>query len=279
MKVLVTGANGYMGYGILPILLEMGFDIIATDLKIDKKFKNIKYIESDIFTIENPFDFYDQPDVLLHLAWRDGFVHSSNAHIDDLPKHYHFIESLIKSQIHKIVILGSMHEIGYHEGSINENTVTRPLSLYGIAKNCLREAVISLIEKSNTKLQWIRGYYIVSNSERGNSIFSKIIQSERDGRKKFPFTTGINQYDFLDYKDFCFQVSSVVKNDEVLGIINCCSGYPESLGSRIERFIKEHRLKISLDYGVYPDREYDSLAVWGDNTKIKKILQENNDQS
>ena len=40
----------------------------------------------------------------------------------------------------------------------------------------------------------------------------------------------------------------------------------------IERFIADHGLNITLDYGKYPDRPYDSPGVWGDATKIDKVL-------
>ena len=35
-------------------------------------------------------------------------------------------------------------------------------------------------------------------------------------------------------------------------------------------FIKENGYKIKLDYGAFPDRPYDSKAVWGNDMKIKK---------
>ena len=36
--------------------------------------------------------------------------------------------------------------------------------------------------------------------------------------------------------------------------------------------IKENNLDIKLEYGAFPDRPYDSPGVWGDATKIQKIL-------
>ena len=34
---------------------------------------------------------------------------------------------------------------------------------------------------------------------------------------------------------------------------------------------------MKLNYGAFPDRPYDSLAVWGDNSKIQTILNQNKD--
>lgn len=53
------------------------------------------------------------------------------------------------------------------------------------------------------------------------------------------------------------------------GIINICSGRPEKLSDRVERFIKENQYNIHLEYGAFPDRTYDSKAVWGNNKKIQ----------
>ena len=86
---------------------------------------------------------------------------------------------------------------------------------------------------------------------------------------------GQNQFDFIDYEDFCKQVAAAVSQDEINGIINICSGIPEKLADRVERFIKENGYGIKLKYGAFPDRPYDSKAVWGDNNKIRKIMQNN----
>ena len=48
---------------------------------------------------------------------------------------------------------------------------------------------------------------------------------------------GQNQFDFIDYDDFCEQVARVIEQDDVLGVINICSGHPEKLADRVERFI------------------------------------------
>lgn len=275
MKILVTGANGYIGSGVVQCLLDLKQDVIATDISITEFDKRAKIITGNIFDLEDPYTYFDKPDVVLHLAWRDGFIHNSHNHLNDLPKHYNFLEKMINSGVAKIVVLGSMHEVGFWEGRITESTPCKPLSLYGIAKNALRDSLSLLTKQKNIKFQWIRGFYIVGNSDKGSSIFSKITNAVKENKKEFPFTSGVNQYDFLDYDVFCNQVANVVINNSILGIVNCCSGKPESLASRVERFIRENNYDISLKYGAFPDRVYDSLAIWGDNTKINAIIDEN----
>ncbi len=272
MNILVTGANGFLGQGIVDYIIESGHSVIAADFCIDNVSNRAKRIACDLFCIDNPYIFFKKPDVLLHLAWRDGFIHYSNSHIDDLPKHYEFVKKFCEAGIKKIAVMGSMHEIGFFEGSIKEDTPCNPVTPYGISKNALRELTEVLCKQNGVIFQWLRGYYIVGNSKYGSSIFSKITEASEEGKKEFPFTQGLNQFDFIDYEDFCEQVVCTVVQDNIDGIINICSGRPEKLADRVERFIKENKYNIKLLYGAFPDRPYDSKAVWGDDSKIQKIM-------
>ena len=271
MKVLVTGANGYLGKGVVKTLLEDGIDVVATDFKDELIDKRAVVIKADLFNVNNPYEFFDKPDIVLHMAWRDGFVHNSVNHINDLPKHYEFLCKMIDAGIRQVSCLGSMHEIGFYEGSINDGTPCNPQSIYGISKNALRQLLELKCKENQCIFQWLRGYYIVGNTEDGSSIFSKIVQASHKGQKLFPFTKGLNQFDFLDYDVFCRYIADCVQQDEINGIINICSGQPMSLADRVEQFIKENNFEIQLEYGKFPDRPYDSKAIWGDDFKIRMI--------
>ena len=279
MKVLVTGANGYIGQGVLKELLKMNVEIIAADVIFEQRLPNIHYVTKSIFDEEDPFDAFGRPDVLLHLAWRDGFRHFSDSHIEDIPKHFFFLRKMIDSGVKQVCCMGSMHEIGFYEGCIDENTPTKPISYYGIGKNSLRQILELLVSEKSVVFQWIRGFYIVGNTERGCSIFSRITEAEKRGDSSFPFTSGTNQYDFIEYELFCKEVVAVIMQKEVTGIINCCSGIPERLGNRVEKFLKDNNYQIKLAYGTFPDRPYDSKAVWGSTSKIERIMDRYDDGS
>lgn len=118
MKILVTGANGYLGQGVVKALLDNGHSVVAADFKTTYVDERAEKIDCDLFSVEDPYTYFGKPDVLLHLAWRDGFVHYSENHIADLPKHYHFLKQMVDAGIAKISVMGTMHEIGFFEGSI-----------------------------------------------------------------------------------------------------------------------------------------------------------------
>ena len=157
MKILITGANGYLGQGVVRHVLDLGYEVVATDFTTENIDDRAEKMACDLFAIEDPYNYFKKPDVLLHLAWRDGFVHYSDAHINDLPKHYEFIKKFTQSDIKKIVGMGSMHEIGFFEGSINEDTQCNPVTPYGISKNalCIYVHILNLtgFDLRNSKIQ------------------------------------------------------------------------------------------------------------------------------
>ena len=221
--VLVTGAGGYIGRHVVTALLERGLDVKALDLRLDGVDERAERLSLDLFS--GDADIYDQmgrPDVVLHMAWRDGFKHASSAHMDDLAKHVNLIENLYAGGLKQLAVMGTMHEVGYWEGAIDESSPCNPASLYGIAKNALRETTFLSAKTHDAVAQWIRAYYIVGDDKFGNSI--------------------------------------------------ACTGEPMSLAERVEAYIRDNNLDITLEYGAFPDRPYDSPGVWGDPTKIRRIL-------
>ena len=271
--VLVTGAGGYIGRHVVTALLERGLDVKALDLRLDGVDERAERLSLDLFS--GDADIYDQmghPDVVLHMAWRDGFKHASSAHMDDLAKHVNLIENLYAGGLKQLAVMGTMHEVGYWEGAIDENSPCNPASLYGISKNALRQITSLLTTKHGATMQWLRGYYIVGDDAHGSSIFSKLLAAAQEGKKTFPFTTGKNLYDFISIQGLAYQIAAAVSQDDINGIINICSGEPMSLADRVEAYIRENDLDITLEYGAFPDRPYDSPGVWGDATKIRQIL-------
>lgn len=274
MRYLVTGANGYIGSHIVKLLLNHGHEVYAADVNYQNVDQRAVCLETNIFSgDEDIFEKLMKPDVCIHLAWRNGFVHNSDTHILDLPNHFTFVKNMLNGGCKHMVVMGSMHEVGYWEGAIDEHTPTNPKSLYGIAKNTLRQICLELAAgKEDVCLQWIRGFYILGDDLKNNSVFSKLLKAGMEGKEKFPFTSGKNQYDFIKVDKLSEQIVAVAEQTEIAGVINCCTGKPHSLAEEAEEFIKEHKLNIELEYGAFPDRAYDSPGVWGNPDKINKIL-------
>ena len=273
MKIAITGANGYIGRHVVNAALAAGHEVYA----IDFNFKNVpneaKRIELNIF--DHQKDIYkemNEPDVLIHLAWRDGFIHNSEQHMKNLSDHVTFVRNFVKHGGKNVAVMGSMHEIGYHEGAIDESTPCNPLSQYGVAKNAMRQSLLLATSELDFNLYWLRAYYIFGDDRVGSSIFAKLTLAADEGKKTFPFTTGKNKFDFISVQELGEMIVAASTQSKITGVINVSTGQPESLADQIEWYIKDHNWDIKLEYGAFPDRPYDSPGVWGDATKIERIM-------
>lgn len=249
MKVVVTGAGGYMGRYVVRELLARGHEVTAVDLHYKEVDSRAAYSDVKIFSGDK--DICAQlgnPDVCIHLAWQDGFIHNSTKHMENLSSHFLFLKNMIEGGCKKIAVMGTMHEVGFWEGCVTADTPCRPLSQYGVAKNALRQALLLLGEKEGADIFWLRAFYILGDDSRNSSIFTKLLEAEEIGKKEFPFTTGENQYDFISIKELARQIVAASTQTEYTGIINVCSGKPVSLKDKVNEFIAEKGLHITLKY-------------------------------
>ena len=271
--ILVTGANGYIGQKVVKQLLDLGLNVFAADLVVDGIDPRADRLQANLFeNSEEIIKRVDQIDTCLHLAWRNGFNHFALSHIDDLPGHFRFISSLLEAGLKHIAVQGTMHEVGYWEGRIDENTPTNPISYYGVAKNALRQLTSLMAKKNEATFQWLRAYYILGDDKRNHSIFTKILEAEERGDTTFPVTSGKNAFDFIEVDELASQIALSISQSDVTGIINTCTGKATTLREKVEEFIATRGLKIKPQFGAFPDRPYDSPIVYGDNTKIQKII-------
>ncbi len=274
-SVVVTGAAGYIGTHVVRAVADLGFEPVAVvrrrgQVALDER---ARVVQADVLSPD--FDVTTVVDAttssFVHLAWQDGFVHNAPSHMTNLSAHFQLLSAAADAGVPRIAALGTMHEVGYWEGAITADTPTNPRSLYGIAKDALRRsAQVALAER--VEFAWLRCFYIYGDDRRNNSIFARLLEAVDAGRPTMPFTSGKNRFDFIHVDDLAHQIAVASVTAGVTGVINCATGAPVSLAERVEAFIVENKLPIRLEYGAFPDRPYDSPAVWGDAKRIQQIL-------
>ena len=73
MKVVVTGASGYIGRHVVDALIKMHHEVIAVDM-INKGINtDAKFLSLDIFS-DDIYNKLGRPDACIHMAWKDGLI-------------------------------------------------------------------------------------------------------------------------------------------------------------------------------------------------------------
>jgi nucleoside-diphosphate-sugar epimerase len=101
--------------------------------------------------------------------------------------HFKFLINMIDHGLKNVAVMGTMHEVGYWEGAIDENTPCKPLSQYGIAKNALRQALLAYAAGKDVNVYWLRAYYILGDDAHNHSDLCKDPGSWlNEGKTTFP---------------------------------------------------------------------------------------------
>lgn len=278
--ILITGANGYIGSNVVKCVCDnqeifSRYNFIATsrnNTNIDSRIHYVPYDVLNNYECDGMYEKLGSPDIVIHLAINNGFIHNADSHISELHKHFMFLRNMVDHGTCRLAVLGTVHEIGNYEGKVIDETPCNPVTYYGITKNALRQMLTSLRNERKFDLTWLRAFYIYGDDTNSKSVFHKLLEADRAGAEYFNLTTGESKFDFIHISELARQILVASISDQGLGIINVCSGVPHSLKEIILKYIEENNLRIKPRFGFYPERLGNSSLVYGDNTKISEIM-------
>jgi dTDP-6-deoxy-L-talose 4-dehydrogenase (NAD+) len=281
-KVLVTGATGFVGNYVIKELLKHSHHVIATSSDLGKAekmqwFSQVEYIP---FDLKNPnssvnyVQFFKNPDLAIHLAWEGLPNYKSTFHLEEnLLRHKTFLKNLIENGLKDLTVTGTCLEYGKQEGSLREDMEVMPYTSYAIAKNELRILLQELQKKYSFSLKWARLFYMYGEGQNPNSLLSQLDKALHESRASFNMSGGEQTRDYLPIEKVATYIVKIALQKNVTGIINCCSGDPVTIKEFVEKYLKDKNKKIDLILGHYPYPDYEPMHFWGDNSKLKSILE------
>ena len=281
MRILVTGATGFVGRHVIMKLLTENHTVIASSTDETKAatfpwFKQVifkEYIIGEQDDKINLFEYFEKPEVLLHLAWSGLPNFQSLHHMENvLPYHMYFLRNLILNGIKHITITGTCFEYGLKGGCLEEHMCTNPITAYGIAKDTLRKYIELLRITYGFSFKWVRFFYMYGEGQSAGSLIPQLEVALREGHNVFKMSLGEQLRDYLDVSIVASNIVKIVSQFKIDGIINCCSGLPISVREFVEEYLIKTNRIIQLHLGAYEYSNYEPMNFWGDTRILNQII-------
>ena len=266
-KVIISGATGFIGRHLVPILLNNGYCVIALARNITKAqkfswFKNVKFISYDLSN-KSDYENLEGAYGLIHLAWQGLHNYDSLVHYQkNLPNSIRFVNSLVSKGVKKILVSGTCSEYGSKSGPISSNVVTSPITDYAKAKDDLRKKLEILAVNKDFDFQWARIFYLFGSGQNEKSLLSQLDRAIENNEKEFNMSAGEQLRDYLPVEEVAKQLFELYKSEKT-GVHNICSGKPVSVKTLVNRHLKKRNSKININFGYFPYLEHEPMEFWG----------------
>ena len=293
MKILITGAAGFIGYNFSNYLLNTNkYHVVGIDNLNDyydvnlkkkrifflKKFKKFKFIKNDItnnFAIEKIFK-YEKFDYVFNFAAQAGVRYSI-----DHPRKYiqsnilgffNIIDNSKKFNIKRLFYASSSSVYGENKNfPLKEKEKIFPKNIYGLSKKINEEISAIFDTYYNLKMTGLRFFTVYGEWGRPDMMMMKYIDCYFKNKVFKLHNYGKHYRDFTYIQDVVNILFRLLKNDNKLknnDIFNICSNKPVSL---------EKIINIMSKNNIYPKikktslQKADIIKTHGDNKKLIKV--------
>ena len=294
MKILVTGAAGFIGFNFCNYLLSkinpnivVGIDNLSNyydiklkkkRLKILKKNKRFKYYKLDINNqkkIEKIFKRY-KFDFVLNLAAQAGVRYSIDhprKYVDaNILGFYNIIENSRKYKIKRLFYASSSSVYGENKKfPLKESERINPKNIYGLSKKINEEVSEIFYRYYNLKCTGLRFFTVFGEWGRPDMMMMKYINSHFKNKTFQLNNFGKHIRDFTYIGDVVKILYLLIKNHKKLknsDVLNICSNKPIKL-DKIIKLMKKKNIEPSIKKA--PLQKADILKTHGSNIKVLKI--------
>ena len=231
MKLLVTGATGFIGQHLVNRLIEQGHIVLALSrsealLPANDYPNKLFYLQTSLKLDGNTIEKIKQfePDTLIHLAWEKIPDFSFEISFANLQNQILFFRNLfLISSLKKIIVTGSCWEYNKKMGVCTESDICISGNYFTWAKNSLRDFLEFECLQKNINFIWSRVFYVYGPQQRKGSLIPTVIENIQNGivpELKTPF----NSNDFIYVDDVADGLIQFAVKDVPSGIYNLGNG-------------------------------------------------------
>ena len=279
MRVLVTGASGFLGIPIVDALGRAGAKIagLSRSAQLTKDGSKVDWINADIgkpSTFGKAVEAF-APETIIHLAWSDLPDYSFDTSFANLARSMEFMSFVTNLEsCRNILVAGSCWEITDRSGPCEENEEARSTNHFTWSKLALYSWLEMECRRRNISLKWMRIFYSYGPRQRSESLIPSILDSL--GKKELPkIKTPLHSNDFVYVDDIAEAfVRAVFAGPSGTGVFHLGSGFatPVIEVCRIADELINGSTEITQQVECDSHGTEGTSSFWADSTRSKNNL-------
>ena len=267
MRIFLTGANGFIGRQLVPLLERHQLFLIE---KEDVHFQNpnLSYFRGDLSDLtqwsRQIQDF--SPEACIHLAWSDLPDYSLLKCMENFNTTIRLFGFLKDIECKKIFTAGTCWEYGNLKGQVKEEDSSSGMNLFASFKTALRLTGESLAAEKGIKFIWGRIFFVYGPGQREQSLipfFYRGLKKKEAPRINNP--SAIN--DFIYVSDVASAIVALIEAPDTSGVFNIGSGTPTTVGKLCS--LVAQRLGVE-ELSIQPHSSSIEKGFWADISSINK---------
>lgn len=291
-KVLVTGADGFIGSHLTEELVSQGYDVRAFTYYnsfnswgwLDHSPKKIKN-NLDVFAgdIRDPHGIKEAMkgcDAVLHLAALIAIpysYHSPDTYVDtNIKGTLNIVQAARELDVQKVVHTSTSEVYGTAQFvPITENHPLQGQSPYSATKIGADQMALSFYRSFNTPVAVIRPFNTYGPRQSARAVIPTIISQIASGKKNIHLGALHPTRDFNYVKDTVQGFIDVMNSKKSIGeVINIGSNYEVSIGETVKIIAEVMGVDITIttdEERIRPEKS-EVNRLWADNQKAKELL-------
>lgn len=275
-RVLVTGANGFVGRNALRFLVEHGHDVVAVSSRAGLSRDDVEWRTVDLLVEDEARRLVRdiRPDALLHLAWytEPGQYWDSGENHRWLQASLALAEAFARAGGRRLVVAGSCAEYDWTDGVCIENaTPLLPTSIYGRSKKELFERLQALASETGVSLAWGRLFFLYGPREHPSRVVATVISALLRGDLAL-CSHGTQVRDFMHVADAASAFVALLES-RVGGAVNIAAGHAVVLRELIEMIAGKLQRPDLLRFGAVAARAGEPPVIAADVQRLTREVE------